>query len=233
MSGISKTVLITGATGVVGKGLVKHFFTKGYRVVLTARHADTLATVAADHAGTTCHAADLADIKSLERMTEALVSAGQVPDILINNAADVTSKPFLDTSTEEIQRQIQVNVTGTLQLIRLLAPAMIAKGGGAVVNVSSLSGYKANPAQTVYSITKGAVNAMTDALRADLGLRGVHCVNIALMGVGEGPGRIPVSEVAERIERAVLRGEAEVFFYRSTKWLMRLYGAFPVLKRNR
>ena len=153
-------------------------------------------------------------------------------DILINNAADTTSKRFLDTTLEEIEGSIRTNLIGTLQLTRLIAPAMAERGSGAIINVSSLAGYKPNPAQTVYSIAKGGINAMSEALFSELKHRGVLVVNVALMGVGEGPMRISVETLAQRLERALDRGEPEVFFYRSTKWLMRLYGLMPALKRR-
>lgn len=228
----AQRILITGATGLVGSGLAQYFASRGWRVVLTARDQVRLNALSASLHNAPAYAADLADAASLERLVAKMDADGVLPDVLVNNAADVTSKPLLDTSMDEIERIVRTNVTGTLHLCRLLAPGMIARGGGAIVNISSLAGYKPNPAQTAYSITKGALNVLSEALRAELGPRGVHVVNVALMGVGEGPGRIPVETVARRIERALARREPDVFFYRRTKWLMRLYAAFPRLARR-
>jgi short-subunit dehydrogenase len=225
-------IVITGATGVVGSGLARHFDSRGWRVALMARDRGRLDELAASLNGVNAYTADLADAASLERLVARMHADGIVPDALINNAADVTSKPLLETSVDEIEHIVRVNVTGALQLCRLIAPEMIARGSGTIVNISSLAGYKPNPAQTVYGISKGAMNAMSEALRAELGPRGIHVVNVALMGVGTGPGRIPVEEVARRVERAIAKREPEVFFYRRTKWLMRLYAAFPWLARR-
>lgn len=158
-------------------------------------------------------------------------NGGEQVAALINNAADVTSKPFSDTTPDEIDSLIRANVTGPLQLTRLLLP-QLQTTRGAVVNVSSLAGYKANPTQTVYSVSKGAVNAMTEALNAELRRGGVHFVNIALASVGTGPGQVTESEVARRIAQAMDDGAHEVYFSALTKWLMRTYSFFPALKRR-
>lgn len=229
---LTSSVLITGATGLVGSGLARYFAARGWRVVLTARDSERLGALSAELGGDSAYTADLSDTASLERLANELEADGVTPDILINNAADVTSKPLLETSLAEIENIVRVNVTGPLQLCRLLAPAMVGRGSGTIVNISSLAGYKPNPAQTVYSITKGAVNAMSEALRAELRPRGIHVVNVALMGVGAGSGRIAVEEVGRRIERAITDRNAEVFFYLRTGLLMRLYAACQWLARR-
>lgn len=227
-----QTILITGATGLVGGGLARCFAADGHPLVLTGRDAGKLDAIAGQYNGAKAYPADLADAESLERLVMQMQADGIVPDVLINNAADVTSKPLLDSSLDEIDHLIRVNVTGTLQLCRILGREMAMRGSGAIVNISSLAGYKPNPAQTVYSISKGALNSASEALRAELGCFGVHIVNVALMGVGEGPGRIPVETVAQRIARAIQHREPEIFFYERSKWLMRLYAAFPALARR-
>lgn len=225
------TILLTGATGLVGRALAAHFFSRGYRCVLTARDGDRLDATARALGIEHFFVCDLSSTPSIQSLAGSLAQAGIVPRILINNAADVTSKPLMESNPEEIDSIIRVNVVAGLQLVRLLAPGMFGAGSGVVVNISSLAGYKPNPAQTVYSVSKSAVNAMSEALRAELRPRGIHVINVALMGVGEGQGRIPAGYVARRIERAINRREADVFFYRRTRWLMRLYGAFPRLMR--
>jgi short-subunit dehydrogenase len=114
---------------------------------------------------------------------------------------------------------------------------MLERGGGAIVNISSLAGYKPNPAQTVYSVSKSAVNGMSDALRAEFGGQGIHVLNVALASVAiEGPasaGEIPMKALAEALVRALERRQDELFFSRVTKWLMRLYKAYPPLMNLR
>ncbi|NUM52524.1 MAG: SDR family NAD(P)-dependent oxidoreductase [Candidatus Hydrogenedentes bacterium] len=227
-----KTVLITGATGTVGSGLARHFAAKGHTVVLAARDKQRLHALAEQIREAKAYPIDLANARSIEMLAMHLQADGIRPDVLINNAADVTSKPLLETSLEEIDHIIRVNVTGTLQLCQVLGREMAMRGSGAIVNISSLAGYKPNPNQTAYSISKGALNVASEALRAELKRYNIHVVNVALMGVGHGPAQVPVDQVAHRIERALHNREPEIFFYRRSKWLMRLYAAFPWLARR-
>jgi short-subunit dehydrogenase len=228
--------VITGATGVVGRGLARHFAAQGVQLVLTARNTEKLRDLAqslsADSNQVHVKSADLVNADSLVALGAFIRDTVPHVDVLINNAADVTSKPLMESSLEEIDRQIRTNVTGTLQLCRLLAP-MMAGGERVIVNISSLAGYKPNPAQTVYSVSKAGINAISEALRAELGPQGFHAMNVALMGIGTGPKQVPVEAFAARLERAILRREPELFIYRRTKWLMRLYRLFPGLARLR
>jgi NAD(P)-dependent dehydrogenase (short-subunit alcohol dehydrogenase family) len=141
----------------------------------------------------------------------------------------VTSKPFLETPLDEIAAQVQVNVAGALQLTRLLAPGMVARGRGSVVNISSLAGYKPNTAQTVYSITKSAVNAMSLILRRELAPHGVHVMNVATPQIGVEPGLLDPARFVAAVAQGIESGTDELFLHRRSKWLMRLYAAFPGL----
>lgn len=166
------TVLITGASQGIGRHLAVHFGSKCGKVILWARNAEGLAATRrlVEEAGGRCatNAFDLTDLNSIQASVDALALENDTVDVLINNAADVTSKPMLETSTAEINRLVGTNVTGPLQLCRLLLSDMIERGSGTIVNISSLAGYKTNPAQTVYSVTKKAVNGVPEALRAEL-----------------------------------------------------------------
>ncbi|HEO72345.1 MAG TPA: SDR family oxidoreductase [Candidatus Hydrogenedentes bacterium] len=230
-------ILITGASQGIGRALALHFAGRGARVAVTARNEASLFETAwlVETAGGACFAqtSDLCAPETLEALVAAVQKAFGGVDILINNAADVTSKAFLDTSLEEIERLIRTNVAGALQLTRLAAPVMIEAGGGTIVNVSSLAGYKPNVSQTVYSISKAAVNAMSQALRMELGRYGMHVMHVALASVVvEGPverGRVAVDEVARRVESGLAAGADEVWLSRRSRWLMRVYGGWPRL----
>jgi len=238
-----KTILITGASQGIGRFLAGHFATRGCRLVLTARNEANLDETAsqAEAAGAHCfrQPSDLRVPDTLERLAEAVRSQVGGVDVLINNAADVTSKPLLDSSLDEIDGLIRTNVIGCLQLTRLIVPMMQERGGGTIVNISSLAGCKPNPTQTVYSISKAAVNGISEALRAELRGTGIHVLNVALSSValpqdagedGTGRGRgVPVEQFAVRLERAIDRRAAELYLSPVTKWLMRLYKLCPPL----
>jgi len=180
---------------------------------------------------------DLRDPGSLERMVEAIRDRFGGVDILINNGADLTSKPFLETSLEAIDDLMRTNVTGLLQLTRLVAPMMAERGSGLIVNVSSLAGSKPNVTQTVYSISKTGVNGASEALGADLRRYGIHVMNVHLPSVSaEEPtpaGQVPAAVYARKLERAMARRMPELYLSVVTKWLMRLYKFYPPLARIR
>lgn len=235
-----RAVAITGASQGIGRVLALHFAKHGARVAGLARNEAGLAETAirVAHVGGefTAIPLDLAHGMSVYTAADELREWSPKLHVLIHNAADVTSKPFAETSPQEIARQVATNVTGPLQLTRLLLDPL-AHAQGTIVTLSSLAGYKPNPAQTVYSITKGAVNTMAEALLADLKPRGVHVLNVALGSVAiDAPpaaGQLAATEVAFRIRRAVERRTTELFMSPIPKWLMRAYRFYPPLSRLR
>jgi len=241
MEWAKSAVLITGASRGIGRALAIHFARKGAHLLLMGRSPDGLRETAAriEDAGGYCDSflADLRDPESLDEMILQISNRPGRVDVLINNAADVTSKPFLQTTQEEIDSLIRTNVIGALQLTRLVVPLMIAAKGGVIVNMSSLAGFKPNPAQTVYSISKSAVNGMSDALRAELAGKGIHVINAGLSSVSTGavtgPGQAPVERLATALDRAIDRREDEIFLSPLSRWLMRLYRFYPPLAKGR
>ena len=240
MDWTGRTVAITGASRGIGRVLALHFGKQGARVAGLARNeaglVETATRVAQAGGEFAAIPLDLAHAASVQKASEELRAWSAELNVLIHNAADVMSKPFADTSPEEIARQVATNVTGPLQLTRLLLDSL-ADAQGAIVTVSSLAGYKPNPAQTVYSITKGAVNSMAEALLVDLAPRGIHVLNVALGSVAiDAPptaGQVAATEVATRIRRAIERRKPELFMSPVPKWLMRAYRFYPPLARLR
>lgn len=231
------TILITGASQGIGRHLGVHFAPKCRKIILWARNPEGLAEThrMIEKAGGVCvtFIVDLTDLSAMQAAVDALAMENNTVNILINNAADVTSKPILETSPAEIDRLVATNVTGPLQLCRLLLPDMIEHGDGVIVNISSLAGYKANPTQTVYSVTKKAVNGMSEALRAEVGGKGIHVMNVALASVATGndarPGQVSAAEFAAILEQAIVTRKDELFLSSASKWLMRLYAFLPGL----
>ena len=233
------SMLITGASQGIGRALAQHFGTRCRHVIVTSRNETGLHHTA-EHVrseGGSCEfiPADLTQSEDVARLAEALREHGVKLDVLVHNAADVTSKPFAETSTGEIRSLIGTNVTGPLQLTRELMDLFGPDGLKTIVWISSLSGYKPNPTQTVYSISKAAVNASALALRAELGPQGYHVMNVPLSSVDVadigGTGRVPVRKVCELIERGIVQGHREVFLSPFSRALMRFYGLFPGLMR--
>ena len=233
------TVLITGASQGVGRRLAVYFARniEGADILIAARNEANLRETArlVIETGAKCsfYTCDLRDSASLENLVETVRRDGKRVNVLINNAADVTSKPLMQTSLEEIDSLVRTNVTGPLQLCRLVAPMMIERGGGAIVNISSLAGYKPNPGQTVYSATKSGVNGISDALRAEFRGTPVRVINVALSSINlsDEPrrGQVPADVFAAKLIRAIETGQPELYLSPLTKWLMRLYKFYPPL----
>lgn len=234
------TVLVTGASRGIGRAVVVHFARKGARVLFTGRNEDglreTMRRLEAEGLPGWWRASDLRRPETLESLVEAIEQAGFAVDILLNNAADLTSKPLLETPLDEIDTIIRANLTGCLQLCRLVGPGMLARGSGMIVNMSSLAGYKPNPTQTVYSISKGAVNSLSEALRAEWSARGIKIMNVGLGSVSTEeiprPSKPDAWAFAQRLEAAIVRERTDLFLSPVSQWLMRLYAAFPVLMRR-
>ena len=233
------TVLITGASQGVGRRLAVYFALNiaGADILITARNETNLRETArlVAEAGAKCsfYTCDLRDSASIEHLVDQIRSDGKRVNVLINNAADVTSKPLMQTSLDEIDSLVRTNVTGPIQLCRLVAPMMIERGGGAIVNISSLAGYKPNPNQTVYSATKSAVNGISDALRVEFRGTPVRVINVALSSINlsDAPrrGKVPADVFAARLLKAIEAGQPELYLSPITKWLMRLYKFYPPL----
>jgi short-subunit dehydrogenase len=163
-----QTALVTGASGGLGRAIARALAARGARVVLTARRAEILESLAAEIGGRAV-ASDLTDRAGVARLVE---DAGPV-DVLVANAGIPASGSLLSFSVEEIDRAIDVNLRAPMILARQISEAMIERGGGHLVFVSSLSGKAATVGASVYSATKFGLRGFAMGLREDLRPRGV------------------------------------------------------------
>ncbi|MBO9531756.1 MAG: SDR family NAD(P)-dependent oxidoreductase [Solirubrobacteraceae bacterium] len=162
------TVLLTGATGGLGAAMARALRAKGANLVLTGRNRALLDPLA-EELGAVAAPCDLTDRVALN----ALLEEYRGVDALIANAA-VPATGLLDSFTEEeLDRIVAANLTAPIQMARALVPAMVERGRGHVVVVSSLSGKVASPASSMYSATKFGVRGFAFGLRQDLEGTGV------------------------------------------------------------
>jgi 3-oxoacyl-[acyl-carrier protein] reductase len=234
----SATILITGASQGIGQQMAIYFAKKGAQVIIAARNKskldETLNLINVVGGNATALVLDLSDVETIQSLANHIQALGKHVDILINNAANCNSKPLLDTSLEEIDSIVRTNVIGCFQLCRLIAPSMVSQRGGVIVNISSLAGYNPNAAQTVYSTSKAAVNALSEALRDELAPKGIQVINVAMEVLAldqQKASGINVEQFAKRLESAIQKNEYELFLSPFKKWLMRLYKFLPVLPR--
>src|SRR5579862_1829988 len=175
-----RVALVTGASRGIGAATAHRLDVAGARVVLVARDAGTLESVAQDLVhDPVVLAGDLADPAEPSRIAlGALDAAGRV-DVLVNNAAIAARVPIGETDAHVIDRMYAVNVRAPILLAAALAPTMARNGGGAIVNLSSVSGLRGAPHRVAYAATKGAIDAVTRALAMELGPLGIRVNSVA------------------------------------------------------
>ncbi len=166
----SRRIVVTGVGKGLGRAMALGFAEQGHTVVGCARSADALATLsqrlAAPHqfAGV-----DVADDLQVRAWAAKVLATGEVPDLLINNAALINrSAPLWEVPAEEFDRVTLVNINGIANVVRHFLPAMIAKKRGVVVNFSSGWGRSTSPEVAPYCATKWAVEGLTRALSQEL-----------------------------------------------------------------
>ena len=162
-----KRVLITGASRGIGEALAQRFASEGALVALVARSAGAIEKLAADLGGT-AHPADLADPEQVATLIDRVEHEAGPVDVLVNNAGLGTSGAIQDWTRDDLEEIYRVNVISAAELCRQAVPRMLQRGGGHIVNVSSLAGCAVFPGLTAYSSTKAGLSNFTAGLRADL-----------------------------------------------------------------
>lgn len=163
------TALVTGASGGIGEELARLLAAGGANVVLVARSADRLTSLADELSGThgvQAHVIvqDLSAPDATDRIMDALAAAGLGIDILINNAGFATYGPFVQTPEDEEVRLLAVNVVTLTRLTKRLLPGMLARGKGRVLNVASTAAFQPGPLMAVYYASKAYVLSLSEAL---------------------------------------------------------------------
>ncbi|MCA4133293.1 SDR family oxidoreductase [Arthrobacter sp. M4] len=155
------TALVTGASTGMGAAIAERMAKRGLTVHAVARNEERLAELAAK-TGAIPHAVDLTNIRELAEHVQGLEI-----DVLINCAGVSRPGNILDSSEQDIDELVDVNLRGLLQLTRLVLPGMVARDRGHVVNISSIAGVYNFYGHTVYHATKAAVHQISRQLRND------------------------------------------------------------------
>ena len=224
-------VLLTGASSGIGAALARELAKAGAVVGLCARRTELLDAVLADcrtdSPESRAWTVDLADIDAVDPFAaEATAALGRV-DVLVNNAAMSNYHDgALTTPWSDVEYLMRCNYLSPVRLTRALLPAMVERGAGRVVTVSSMAKQMSSPGESAYSASKAALSAWFEATATELWTSGVrfHLVYPALIGlepgvdaddsVAETPNSgevIPAPVLARAMMRQVERDELELF----------------------
>jgi NAD(P)-dependent dehydrogenase (short-subunit alcohol dehydrogenase family) len=181
-----KVALITGASRGIGADTAKAFARAGYAVVIGARDTDALARVTAeierDGGRAVAAKTDVADVDSMRALVERAVDTFGRLDAAFNNATDgPMPAPLADIDPDEFDLGIRVNVRGTFLGMKFEIPAMVANGGGTIVNMASVAGLRAMTNLGAYVTGKAGIIALTETAALDYADKGVR-VNVVAPG---------------------------------------------------
>ncbi len=246
-----RTAIVTGASSGIGAATARELARRGMRVALVARRRERLAELADEigRAGGTAsvHSCDVADRAAVEVAFREIESAQGGVDLLVNNAGYVRHTLFVDHDLGDIERMLRVNTLGTVYFIKLALPGMRRRGGGAIVNLSSLAGILPQPDEAAYSAAKAAISALSEVLFYELEPYGIHVLavhpglvrtemftpeDLARMPKGSEKRFLEPADFVSRMLAALEKGESSVVIpraYRIAVWLKNL---IPALGRS-
>lgn len=205
-----KTVLVTGAAGGIGQALVRAFLAAGAREVIAAGRR---APVPAERV--TPLVLDLSDERSV-----AAAAAACAPrvDVLVNNAGvNGNSGALFPRDPASAAQEMDINYFGLLRMLRAFAPAMQARGGGAIVNMLTMLSHMNLPLMGSYCASKAAALSLTQAARAELAASGVKVIAIlpsavdTAMAAKAPPPKLSPDEVAQATVQAIRDETEEVY----------------------
>jgi short-subunit dehydrogenase len=216
-----KTVLLTGATGGLGRAIAKALAARGATLILSSRKREELDALALELPGSG-HRAIVSDLAEEGAALTVLEQAGEI-DILVANAGLPASGRLDGFSQEEIGRALRVNLESPVRMARELAPRLVERGSGHLVFVSSLSGKAATARASLYCATKFGLRGFALGLRSDLRGTGVG-VSVVMPGAIRDAGMFADSNatvpalmgtsvpeaVSAGVVRAIERDKAEV-----------------------
>lgn len=232
-------VVVTGASSGIGEAIAREFARAGDCLTLVARRRERLDALAAE-VGVATHVvtADLSDPAQATSWIAAAEAANGPIDVLVNNAGVQIVARTTDTTADDGDRLLRLNVMTPLRTTLAVLPGMLARRSGTIVDVASLAGIAPTPGMFYYSASKAGLAAASEALRGELRGTGVHVVTVypgpvktdmadaahAALGSPSIARRIPegtVDVLARRVRQAVLKRHARIIYpriYRLARW---------------
>ncbi|MGI9085787.1 MAG: SDR family oxidoreductase [Aeromicrobium sp.] len=236
------SIVITGGARGIGRAAAARFSRQGARVAIGDRDADLARTVAVELGnGVVAAPLDVTEAASWSAFLEEVAEIGPI-DVLVNNAGIMPLGPVLKEPEDVARRIVDVNLHGVILGTKAVAPGMVERGRGHVVNVASAVGRMAVADGATYSASKFAVVGFTEATRAELEPQGVD-VSVVLptvvqtelaAGVPAARGVKPVTadDVAKVIESTIRRPKSEVWVPRWSQGIVKLSSVLPRRVQN-
>jgi NAD(P)-dependent dehydrogenase (short-subunit alcohol dehydrogenase family) len=187
---VSKVAVVTGAARGIGLAIARKFLAKDYRVAILDLDMANLGAALSLQC-------DVSDPQQVRNSIDQIVARFGRIDALVNNAGIAVFKPLLETSYEEWQRVLAVNLNGPFLCTQACAPVMLKTGGGAVVNITSVSGLRASTLRVAYGTSKAALDHLTKQQAAELGNLGIRVNAVA-------PGPVDTA-MAKQVHTADIR----------------------------
>ena len=178
----SKVALVTGAARGLGLAAARRFLAEGWRVALIDIDGDNLQrtfTALARPGETLALPCDVSDPAAVASTVAAVHDRFGRLDALVNNAGIAIFKPILEVTYEDWQRVLAVNLTGPFLMTQAAAPVMRDTGGGAIVNITSISGLRASTLRTAYGTSKAGLAHLTKQQAAELASLGIRVNAVA------------------------------------------------------
>lgn len=244
-----RAVLLTGASGGIGRAAALRLAKQGAKLALFARREESLRAVAAEVEQSGGSALVLAgDVRQSADASRAVAAATERfggLDALVNCAGVGYLRGVEEATDEEILEQIDVNLSGVCRMTRAALPALRARKGSAIVNVASFAGRVGAPYYSYYNASKFGLVGLTEGWRRELGALGIRVTLVIpaavetpfleragrtrALGVGPAGTVLRPDRVAQAIERALRRHPAEIYLPARNHWLAILNVAAPAI----
>jgi NAD(P)-dependent dehydrogenase (short-subunit alcohol dehydrogenase family) len=197
-----RVVVVTGAANGGGAASARLFAEHGADCVLldiddAAGEAVAAGIRGKGHRAEYLHA-DVSDPADVTAAVESVLASRGRIDVLFNHAGTVIVRKLVDTTLEEWERLMRINVTSMFLMSKAVLPSMIAAGGGTILNTSSISGFTASPHESAYCVSKGAVLQLTRSIAVEYRDQGIRCNAICPGFISTNHGNREIAELTEQ-----------------------------------
>ena len=198
---MNQIVIVTGGTKGIGFATAKKFLSCGDKVIVLGRHETPEALEALNQIGeATFIKADVSVVEDCQHVVQTTIEKYGKIDVLANVAGVVGNRgAFVDLDLADVQKTININLMGTINLSQLVAREMLKKRSGVIINVGSIDGFMANTEAIGYHASKGGVKMLTQAMARELSPYGIRVLSVAPGWVKTGMIDKPIEEIGSRL----------------------------------